>query len=256
MNAISTGRVLGKFRDKPQNNTVAVTLNIDLGELPDEPEELYGLATVVNIACGGHTGDRASMARAVELAKGSGAALSAHPSYYDREGFGRRRAFSPPGETRDVVYLQCSVLTDVARDAGLEVRAAKAHGGLYHDACEDLAYADAFLDGAQRGLPDLEWILGLRGSALERSATKRGLRFCAEGFADRRYDADMRLVPRSSPDALLADPQACLSQALLLARMHLFATLCLHGDSPQALKNARAVRSALAAEGLLARLDT
>ncbi len=252
---MASARVLGKIRDKPQKSTVALTLNIDLGELPDEPEELYALATIVNIACGGHAGDRASMTRAVELAKRSGADLSAHPAYYDREGFGRRRTFSPPAETRDVVYLQCSVLTDVARAAGLEVRAAKAHGGLYHDACEDLAYAEAFLDGAQRGLPDLEWILGLGGSALERCVTQRGLRFCAEGFADRRYTADMRLMPRTSPDAVLTDPQACLSQALLLARMQLFATLCLHGDTPQALKNARAVRNALVAEGLLTRLD-
>lgn len=251
---MASARLLGIFRGKPQNHPVAVTLNIDLGELPDEPEELYGLATIVNVACGGHTGDRASMSRAVSLAKASGAALSAHPSYYDRDGFGRRRSFSPPGETRDVVFLQCSVLTDVARAAGLEVPAVKAHGGLYHDACEDLTYAEAFLDGAQRGLPDLEWVLGLPGSALERSARQRGLRFCGEGFADRRYDADMRLVPRGSPDALLADPQACLSQALMFARLNIFSTLCLHGDSPHALKNARAVHGALAAERLLGRL--
>lgn len=239
-----------------KNVPVPVTLNIDLGELADEPEELYALATVANLACGGHAGDRASMERSVELAKAHGADIAAHPSYFDREGFGRRRTFAPPTETRDVVFLQCSVLTDIARAAGREVRVVKAHGGLYHDACEDLAYADAFLDGAQRGLPDLDWVVGLPSSALERRTRERGLRFAAEGFADRRYDAELRLVPRSAPDALLGDPQACLSQALLLARMHLFATLCLHGDSPMALRNARAVHGALEREGLLARLPT
>ena len=193
------------------------------------------------------------MAAAMALASAAGTELSAHPSFFDRAGFGRRRKFSRPEDVRDAVYLQCSVLCELAAASSMNVRLVKAHGGLYHDVSEDVAYAAAFLDAVTQAMPQLTTVIGT-GSILAEATRARGLGFAAEGFADRRYDDEMRLVPRSEPGALLHDVDACVSQALMLARLRRFNTLCLHGDSPNALKNARAVWSALRAEGLLAPL--
>jgi UPF0271 protein len=231
---------------------MSVHLNIDLGELEHEPDELFRICTVANVACGGHAGDRASMLRSIARARASGATLAAHPSYFDREGFGRRRGFSRPSEMRDAVYLQCSVLAELAAAEGLQVSLAKAHGGLYHDANADPEVAAALIEAVRAALPDLRAVVGMPGSALQPIAAGFGLGFQREGFGDRRYDDRMQLIPRSAPDALLSDPQACVTQSLLLARLRRCDTLCLHGDTPDALVIARAVRSALRAEGLLA----
>jgi 5-oxoprolinase (ATP-hydrolysing) subunit A len=231
---------------------MSVLLNIDLGELDDEPEELFHLCTVANVACGGHAGDRVSMLRSIRRARAGGAAIAAHPSYYDREGFGRRRGFSPPREMRDVVFLQCAVLAELAAAEGLRVSLVKAHGGLYHDANADPEIAALLIDAARAALPDLHGVVGMPRSALQPIAASFGLTFQREGFGDRRYDDRMQLVPRGAPDALLVDAQACVTQSLLLARLRQCDTLCLHGDSPHALSIARAVSAALAAEGLLA----
>ncbi len=230
---------------------MGLDLNVDLGELPEEPEELYTLATTVNLACGGHAGDQASMARALSLAARSGARVAAHPSYPDVGGFGRRARFSDPDATRDAVATQCRALRKVAKVVGVELAVVKPHGALYHDASNDADYAAALIDGARRALPELTTIVGFPDTALEDIVRVRGLCFEREGFADRRYDHHFKLVPRSEPDAVLIEPAACVTQALLLARMRRIDTLCIHGDNPGAVGIAREVRAALAGEGLI-----
>lgn len=242
----------GRGRGETQAAAAQLDLNIDLGELPDEPEELYALATTVNLACGGHAGDRGSMTRAVTRALLARARIAAHPAYADRAGFGRARRFRSPREARAEIEAQCTRLHEIAVDLGASVARVKAHGGLYHDAADDADYAAALIDGAQAALPELEAIVGPPATALEDIVVSRGLRFLREGFADRRYDAHGKLVPRSEPGAVLADPESCVSQALMLARVGKLHTLCLHGDTPGALANARAVARALAAEGRVA----
>jgi len=105
-----------------------VDLNIDLGELPGEPVELYGLATVVNVACGGHAGDTASMARAVSFALARGTRVAAHPSYPDREGFGRTRMELAPEDLSLAVERQCTALQAIARRLGYPAEMVKPHG--------------------------------------------------------------------------------------------------------------------------------
>ena len=223
---------------------MAVDLNIDLGELDGEPEELYALATVVNVACGGHAGDAASMARAAALAAARGARVAAHPSYPDRARFGRERLDIGGDALRESVRAQC---------AGLRVEALKLHGALYHDAAGDPARAEAALEGAIEGLGgELRAVVGPPwGEALAAATRARGLAYAREGFADRVYDAEGRLAPRSAPGALLVDPAACAAQASRLAAGGC-ETICVHGDSPGAPAIARAVREALADRGLLA----
>lgn len=232
---------------------MAVELNVDLGELPDEPEALYALATVANVACGGHAGDEATMRRATLRAAASGTRLAAHPSYPDREGFGRRTIAMRPAELYESVVEQCVALARVAAERGLEVRLVKPHGALYHDAAKDPVVAAALLDGALSALPDGPAIVGPPAGALADGARARGLAYVREGFADRRYDDAGGLVPRSRPDALLAEPAAAAEQALRLARAGACETICVHGDSPGAVAIARAVRDALDGAGLLAR---
>jgi len=246
---------LGARRTAPTTcykHFVGLDLNIDLGELAQEPEQLYAIATTANIACGGHAGDAASIRRAVGLAVRYGTAVAAHPAYPDPDGFGRTSRFSLPDATRVAVEGQCTRLHEIAVDLGVSVRVVKPHGALYHDVHSDADLAGALIDGARRALPDLETFVGLPDTAFEDIVRARGLGFRSEGFADRRYDDRFRLVPRGRADALLVDAASCVSQALMLARIARFDTLCLHGDTPGALVLARAVRAALVSEGLLA----
>jgi len=231
-----------------------VDLNIDLGELPREPAELFALATVVNVACGGHAGDTASMARAVSFAMTRGARLAAHPSYPDREGFGRKTMPMDPSALAASVEAQCVALQAVARKLGYPAAMVKPHGALYHDASRDAALAAAVIEGAARGLAvppaDLTVVGPPRGALLE-EALRRGARYAREGFADRAYQADGTLVPRSEPGALVTDPAACARQALALAGAGNVETLCVHGDTEGAVAIAARVRDALAQAGLL-----
>lgn len=222
-----------------------VTLNVDLGELPDEPPELYRLATVVNVACGGHAGDAASMARAVALAREAGAVVAAHPSWPDRAGFGRRTLDLAPSALADAVAAQCAALREIAGTVAI----VKLHGALYHDAARDPALADAVVDGVTRGLGRPIWV-GPPGALLRERVDAD--RWRTEGFADRGYLPDGSLVPRGREGALIPDPAAAAAQAVALARSGRFDTLCVHGDTPGAVEVARAVRSALAAADLLA----
>jgi UPF0271 protein len=222
-----------------------VDLNVDLGELPDEPEELYALAHVANVACGGHAGDGASIATALARCKAHGTRVAAHPSYPDREGFGRRAMKIAPSELRDSVREQCARLASEARAAFVAVSAMKPHGALYHQAGADRSVAEAVIDGALEALGDKVTIVGPGGSALAAVALERGLPFAREGFADRGLRADGSLVPRGEPGALVTDPALAAAQALRLAASGSFDTVCVHGDTPGAVAIARAVREAL-----------
>jgi len=235
-----------------------VDLNIDLGELPGEPPELFALATVANIACGGHAGDRASMARAVSFALTRGTRLAAHPSYPDRAGFGRVPMAMAPTDLAAAVEEQCAALQSIARKLGYPIARVKPHGALYHDAAADPAIAAALVEGAARGLavPTAELtVIGpprsARGAALLDAALRAGARYAREGFADRAYRADGTLVPRSEAGALITDASACARQALTLASAGALETICVHGDTPGAVAIAGRVRDALTQAGLL-----
>ena len=233
-----------------------VSLNVDLGELPDEPAGLYALATVVNIACGGHAGDRESMQRACAAAVANGARIAAHPSYADREGFGRRTLGIAPEALRASVAEQCTELREIARLEGAAITAVKPHGALYHDATRDELLARAVVLGAYDALggdaPHVLTIVGPPSSRLrEEAARHRSQRYAAEGFADRTYDESGSIVPRSRPDALITDPALAAAQAVHLATTRSIDTVCVHGDTAFAEAIARAVREALQQNGLL-----
>jgi UPF0271 protein len=228
-----------------------VDLNVDLGELPDEPDLLYDIATVVNIACGGHAGDRESMQRAVALAHRSGARIAAHPSYPDREQFGRARMPMPLSVLYEAIVDQVDALAHIVRQSHATLWGAKPHGALYHAAADDVGVASAFLDAVVAVWPDGVTIVGSPEGHLEAESRARQLPYAREGFADRRYGANGKLLPRGEPGALIYDPDVCAEQAVSLAKAGSVATICVHGDTPNAVFIARTVRSALEREGLL-----
>jgi UPF0271 protein len=230
---------------------MGLELNIDLGELDDEPEVLFALATTVNVACGGHAGDEASMARSVERALRAGARLAAHPSYPDRAGFGRTSMVIATDALATSVAGQCAALRAAAERAGGRVRALKLHGALYHDAARAPAVAEAVIEAALGALGEAIAVVGPPPGAMHDAARARALRYEREGFADRAYRDDGTLVPRAEPGSVLEDPALAVEQALRLARAGRVETLCVHGDNPAAVAVARAVRDALEGAGLL-----
>jgi UPF0271 protein len=218
-------------------------MNLDAGEHPDEPEELWELFDVLNIACGGHAGDAASMERVVRWCVAARCAIGAHPSYPDRPGFGRRTQAIEPAALAESVRAQCAALATIARRHARAVEYVKPHGALYHDAAARAATANALLGAVTDALGDGIVVIGLPAGALREAAEARGLRYASEGFADRRMRPDGSLVPRTEPDALVTDPSEAAAQAhLLAARVD---TICVHADTPGALAIAGAVHRAL-----------
>lgn len=220
-------------------------LNIDLGELPDEDEQLYALAHVANIACGGHAGDDASMRQALERCARHGTRAGAHPSYVDREGFGRRGLEVTPEVLRGQITEQCARLAEQAQALGVPLEFAKPHGALYHAANRAPALARAVVAAVNEVLGPRVIIIGPATGALSDAAREAGLSYAREGFADRGTLPDGSLIPRGQPGAVITDPQVARENTVRLARGRTIDTLCVHGDTPGAVAVARQVRAAL-----------
>ena len=242
--------------------TGTIDLNADLGEGEAHEAEIMALVSSCNIACGGHAGDAASMRAALALAKQHSVAAGAHPSYPDRENFGRRTPETvSPGALRAALAQQVEDIKAVADALAAPLHHLKPHGALYNDAARDRALADLIAGVCATALPGAH-LVGPPASELAAAASTHGLSYIAEGFADRAYAADGSLVPRTQPGAILQTDDARTSQALDLALNHAVKTqdgstlampvqtICLHGDSPGALASARAIRAALIHAGL------
>jgi UPF0271 protein len=222
-----------------------IDLNCDLGEGCPHDAELMPLITSANVACGGHAGDRGTIESAVALAKQHGVQLGAHPGFLDREHFGRRELDLPAEQVYQQTLAQVLALKAVAELAGMVVRYLKPHGALYNMACR----ADDSARPVVRVAVELNLaVMGLPGSRLEALCAGK-CPFVAEGFADRSYQPDGSLVPRSQPDAFVEEPAEAVRQAEWLIRERGVRTLCVHGDNPQALAFVRALRQALTERG-------
>jgi len=243
-----------------------IDLNCDLGESygpwrMGHDEEVMGLVTSANIACGFHAGDPSTMRRTVALAVRAGVAVGAHPGLPDRLGFGRRAMAVTAEDTYALVLYQVGALAAVARAGGTELSHVKPHGALYTMASSDDALAEA-VAAATRDAGGGLVLVGQPFSASERAAARLGVPFAAEVFADRTYTADGTLTPRHRPDAFVRDPEAAAARLVeILETGRVLAvsgetvplradTVCLHGDNPEAVAFARAVRAALERAGI------
>ena len=215
-----------------------IDLNADLGEGARFDADLMPLITSANVCCGRHAGGPDEIRSTMDLAKRYGVAIGAHPGYDDRANFGRRE-----------MNLTRVVLIELVRsqiEAVAGAKYVKPHGALYNQACREESVADALAEAiAEWKLP----IVGLPGSKLAVAADSRGMSFIAEGFADRRYRPDGSLVPRTEPDAFVHDPDEAVEQVRKLICDRGIRTVCVHGDTPQAVAFAAAVRAALLKSG-------
>jgi UPF0271 protein len=218
-------------------------LNLDAGEYDHEPEELWAQFDYLNIACGGHAGDAASMERVVGWCVATGRVLGAHPAYPDKPGFGRRTLAIEPAVLGAAIKDQCAALGAIAHRHGRGVLYVKPHGQLYHDANARPELARAVVDGAADALGNAITVVGPPRGALRDASAARGVGFASEGFADRRMRPEGGLVPRSEPNALITDPDEAAAQAVRLDDQ--VDTICCHADTPGSLAIARAVHKAL-----------
>jgi UPF0271 protein len=218
-----------------------VDLNADLGEGFPNDRAILDLVTSASICCGAHAGDPAAIRQTIREVAQRNVVLGAHPGFADREHLGRREQVAAAGMVKELILDQVESLAATAAEVGLVVRYVKPHGALYNQAQWQADVAEGVLEALARlHLP----LLGQPGSLLEARARERDVVFVSEGFPDRRYRDDGRLVPRSQPDAVLTDPGEVEAQVLRLVNQGV-ATLCIHGDDPRAIENARTVRSLL-----------
>lgn len=228
----------------------AIDLNADLGEGCPNDVRLLGLVTSASIACGAHAGDAGVIRPTLEAARDRGVAVGAHPGYPDREHFGRLEQAMSSAAVASMILDQVAFLVELAAEAGVAIRFLKPHGALYNQAQRQEEIARGVVDAAaELGLP----LLGQPGTMLERLSSGRGVRYIAEGFPDRRYREDGSLVPRTEPDAILHAPAEMEAQLLRLVAAGRMATLCIHGDDPRAVDNARLVRRVLEGQGTVIR---
>ena len=237
----------------------SIDLNCDLGEGAGHDAELMPLITTANIACGAHAGDEATMQVTVALAQKHGVAIGAHPGFADRVNFGRRELSLSPDEIHELVQDQIRKL-----QAYGPVRHVKPHGALYNLAARDAGVARAIVDAVHE-IDQSLILFGLAGSQVIAVAEACGLPVASEVFADRTYQADGSLTPRSRPDALITDEAAAVAQALRMVRegkvratdgtdvLIRADTICLHGDGPHPVAFARRLREALAGAGITLR---
>jgi UPF0271 protein len=241
---------------------MTVDLNCDMGEGAGHDAELMPLITSANIACGAHAGDAATMRRTVLLARAHGVAVGAHPGFADRENFGRREQLVLPHEAGELVLAQVRRLQAIAQETGTVVSQVKLHGALYHLASRDRLLAEGIVDAIWRA-EDRPALLVLAGSVFEQVARRRDeRRVVAEVFADRTYQADGSLTPRSQPGALITDEDEAVAQVLRMVRERVVRatdgcdvpiraeTVCLHGDGRHAVAFARRLRNELAGAGI------
>jgi len=240
-----------------------IDLNCDLGEGCAYDAALMPLITSANIACGAHAGDETTMRTCIELAKRHGVAIGAHPGFADRENFGRKEIPLTAQGAAQLVRSQVTRLQDIAYETGAVVRHVKLHGALYNQVSRDRVLSEAVI-GAIRSAGEKPILYALAGSELERVA-----RECAEFtvvpevFADRTYQRDGSLTPRSHPDAVITDEVVAMNQILRILRQGKVratdgtevpiaaGTICLHGDGPHAVAFAQRLRLELAAMGVV-----
>jgi len=243
-----------------------VDLNADMGESYGESrigsdDELVELVSSASLACGFHGGDPRTMRRTIEICKANGVGIGAHPSFFDREGFGRREMEVSPVELEAGILYQVSALKGMAKSLGVSIQHVKTHGALYNMASVREDYAKAIVS-AVKWISSKLILVAQPGSAVERVAKSEGLRVAREGFPERGYLDDGRLVPRGTPGSVVTEPKmAAMRAASMVTEGYVLSvsgarvkmevdTLCIHSDTPGAPAIAREIRLRLGEAGV------
>jgi len=238
-----------------------IDLNADLGEGCANDEAILEHVSSINVACGWHAGSAEEMLGLVRAARQRGVAIGAHPSFPDRENFGRREMQLPLHVVRAGVLYQIGALDGIVRSEGGELAHVKPHGALYNQAARDPDLAQCIARAIRDFNPRLK-VMGLAGSLMIQALRAEGLVALEEGFADRRYTAEGHLVARGTPGALIDDEGSMLAQVISFVNagtvvaqdgsvVHVHVdTICLHGDGPHAHEFAQSIHARLQQEGI------
>jgi 5-oxoprolinase (ATP-hydrolysing) subunit A len=238
-----------------------IDINCDMGEGCGNDAELMKYISSANIACGFHAGDANTMKRTVDLAIENGVAIGAHPGYHDRENFGRTNMQLPAKEVYEIVTEQIAALNEIAKSCGSQLAHVKPHGALYNQAANDSELAGAIAD-AVYDFDNKLILFGLSGSNYITIAEKRHLRVASEVFADRTYQNDGSLTPRTQSNALINDPTNAATQVLDMVKYGRVRTvdavmikvatdtICIHGDGAYAVEFAVAIHKSLTDGGI------
>jgi UPF0271 protein len=242
---------------------LSIDLNCDMGESThlwqyhiDKDRSLLPFLSSVNLACGFHAGDAHTMHELVGAAITADVAIGAHPGFNDKENFGRTNVTLPPAAVYDIVLYQIGALDAFLKVMGSRLHHVKPHGALYNMAAKDEVMASAICKAVydyDKGLV----LYGLSGSMLIAAAHATGLKTCSEVFADRTYQDDGQLTPRSQPNAMIEDTAQALAQVLQMVGQRMVTsmngkevpivaeTVCIHGDGAHAVEFAKAIHTAL-----------
>jgi UPF0271 protein len=243
---------------------LTIDLNADLGEGLSTDAELIPLISSANIACGFHAGDRDTMLRTMELCLRHNVAIGAHPSFPDRENFGRKEMILRPDELVNILLDQLRLFDDVCKEVGADFHHVKPHGALYNMSAHNANLARIIAEMIYAFNPGMK-LFGLSGSHSIAEGVMAGLTTVAEVFADRTYAPDGSLTPRSLPNALIEDEASAIEQALMLVKEQkvvatngstldvLCESICLHGDGPHAVSFARLIHQTFSEHGIIIR---
>ena len=226
-----------------------IDLNCDLGEGIGNDEAIMPFITSANIACGFHAGNKYTIRETVRLAKKFRVNVGAHPSWEDRENFGRKEINVSLEEAEKIVLYQIELLSKIVKEENVTLTHVKPHGALYNQAARDIDLARAIVRAVKSVCVDL-CLVGLAGSRLIEAGVEMGLRVAREGFPDRSYNPDGSLMSRSLPGAVIESSDAIAKHALQLIQSGKIDTLCLHGDHPHATENAKLLRKVLEKNGV------
>jgi UPF0271 protein len=244
--------------------TAVIDINADLGEGGNFDRELLTLVSSANISCGAHAGTEHNIRQAIVWAMAHNVAIGAHPSYPDKEHWGRRSLSITGAELYKSLLSQLQWLQTLVHEHGGHLQHVKPHGALYNDAAKNLQLAELIARCVKDFDPSLI-LVGLAGGKALEAGQRAGLRVCAEAFVDRRYQANGTLLARIDKRALISDAAEAIQQALSLATGSAISaydgssitiqadTLCIHGDSAQALEFATQLHSSLLAHGFVIR---
>lgn len=242
--------------------SLCVDLNADLGEGAGHDEDILEFVSSANIACGFHAGDPTSILQSIRTAHELEVAVGAHPSFPDRENFGRSEMTLPTEELYALVTYQLGAFQGLARAAGTTMNHVKAHGALYNMAARDRSLAEVIANAVFAFDPKLILFVP-PSSVFERAASERGLQIAREVFADRNYMPDGTLVSRSSPDAFVRDPIEAAERVIRMLKEKkvraidgndvavTVETICVHGDNPEAVEFVQKLRERLTREEVM-----
>jgi UPF0271 protein len=243
-----------------------ININCDLGESSkihsaENDPLLLEIVNSANIACGYHAGDKPTMEKTIEISMKNNVSIGAHPSFNDRENFGRKRLNLPSSEITKLVTNQINILSEVSIKSGAKVTHVKPHGALNNMACENYELAKIISESIMKVDKELIFLVPT-GSQMEKAGKKLGMKIATEIFADRNYEDDGNLVSRSKGNAMITDPKIAKEHVIKMVEnqaLNCYSgkqipceidSVCVHGDGKSAVNTAKEIRVGLVKSGV------